>query len=113
MTITNLVYQEILGIGWLVNIDEVYFYIKDEDGKIGVDYVIDFKFLSIGFSNVMRRLGINTQLEELPQMRSDIKTHEGKFFNIKTYHDMYNSESIDIISKAFSNDIKMFGYTYE
>ena len=95
------------------NIDEVYFYIKDEDGKIGVDYVIDFKFLSIGFSNVMRRLGINAQLEELPQMRSDIKTHEGKFFNIKTYHDMYNSESIDIISKAFSNDIKMFGYTYE
>ena len=46
-------------------------------------------------------------------MRSDVRTHEGKFFNIKTYHDMYNSESIDIISDAFQNDIKMFGYTYE
>ena len=88
-------------------------YIKDNDGKIGVDYVIDFEFLSVGFSNVMRRLGIDVQLEEIPQMRSDVKTHEGKFFNIKTYHDMYNSESIDIISKAFSNDIKMFGYTYD
>ena len=97
----------------MANIDEVYSYIKDDDGKIGVDYVIDFKFLSIGFSCVMRRLGIDVQLEEIPQMRSDVKTHEGKFFNIKTYHDMYNSESVDIISDAFQNDIKMFGYTYE
>ena len=60
------------------NIDKVYSYIKDDDGKIGVDYVIDFKFLSIGFSCVMRRLGIDVQLEEIPQMRSDVKTHEGK-----------------------------------
>ena len=47
------------------NIDEVYYYIKDDDGKIGVDYVIDFKFLSIGFSCVTRRLGIDVQLEEI------------------------------------------------
>jgi|TARA_B100000073_G_scaffold273397_1_gene233234 hypothetical protein len=95
------------------NIDECYYYMKDNDGFISVDYVIEFSNLSNSFNNIMRKLGIEVVIPELPHMRSNVKTHSGKFFKINTYHDMYNSESVDIINDAFINDITLFGYTYE
>tara|TARA_A100001201_G_scaffold125203_1_gene109476 strand:+ start:626 stop:1330 length:705 start_codon:yes stop_codon:yes gene_type:complete len=95
------------------NIDEVFFYIKNENGKIGVDFVIDFSNISTGFKTVCKHLGIKATLKELTQMRSDVRTHSGRFFKIKSYHDMYDSESVDIIKENFSNDIKIFGYNYE
>ena len=95
------------------DIEECYYYVIDSDGKIAVDFVIEFSYLKLGFKTVCNKLGIDIALPELSQMKSDVKTHDGKFFNIESYHDMYNHKSIGIIEKAFENDILMFGYSYE
>ena len=84
-----------------------------DDGKIGVDFVIEFDNLKSSFSVLVKKLGLNVNLPELTQMRSNVRTHNGKYFNIKTYHEMYDNESVDIIYNNFKNDIKMFGYEYE
>jgi len=95
------------------NIDECYYHIKDEAGKIGVDFVIEFSLLKEGFDTLSKKLGIVSQLPEIPIMRSSVRTHTGRFFNINSYHEMYNSNSVDIIERNFKNDILMFGYEYE
>ena len=95
------------------DIEECYYYVIDSDGKIAVDFVIEFSYLKLVFKTLCNKLGIDTALPEFTQMRSDVKTHDGKFFNIESYHDMYNHKSIGIIEKAFENDILMFGYSYE
>ena len=46
---------------------------------------------------LVKKLGLNVNLPELTQMRSNVPTHNGKYFNIKTYHEMYDNESVDII----------------
>jgi hypothetical protein len=95
------------------NIKECYYYLMNDDGKIGVDFVIEFDNLKSSFSVLVKKLGLNVNLPELTQMRSNVRTHNGKYFNIKTYHEMYDNESVDIIYNNFKNDIKMFGYEYE
>lgn len=103
------------------NIEECYYYMSDKKGSIGVDFVIEFSTLEYGFSKVLEYLGLElphaisyyTSLPKIKHMRSGIRTHRGKFFDIKSYHEMYNDESINIIEKTFSNDISIFKYKYE
>ena len=97
----------------LRDIDECYYHIKDDNGKIGVDFVIEFSLLKEGFGALSKKLGIASQLPEIPIMRSGVRTHNGRFFDINSYHEMYNSNSVDIIESNFKNDILIFGYNYE
>ena len=46
-------------------------------------------------------------------MRSNKRTHQGKFYEINSYHNMYNNESVDIVRNSFINDVTLFNYEYE
>jgi len=97
------------------NISECFYYIKDKNNKIGVDFVIEFSELKKGLDTVLKNIELYNSvfMTEIPQMRSNKKTHDGRFYNIKSYHEMYNSKSVDIIKKYFINDITLFNYEYE
>ena len=97
------------------NINECFYYIKDKNNKIGVDFVIEFSRLNEGFDTVLKNIELYSRVSitEVPQMRSNKRTHQGKFYEISSYHDMYNNESVDIVRNSFINDVTLFNYQYE
>lgn len=77
-------------------------YITDDKGEIIVDYIGKFESLNESMKHVYNKINIPYQI--LP--------HENKSQR-KDYRSYYDSESIEIVSQLFQEEIKIFNYTFE
>jgi len=88
-------------IDWRVHKDlhlqKDFFYDKDQ---LLVDYVGKFETLEDEFVKICNILSIDAKLPHLNASR-----------NAKSYLDYYSNDSINMVSQAFEEDIKLFGYS--
>ena len=77
------------------------YWIKDYDGRIPMDLVVKFEELESGFREVVRALG--DQSLSLP--------HEN-MGGSGNYRDKYDDESAEIVSRFYSEEIGLFGYSF-
>jgi hypothetical protein len=88
-------------------------WITGDDGKLMVDYIVHFENLEANCAELFEGLGLPMfELPELPQMRSNIRTHDGYFQKIDSYHEMYSNEGRHIVETRFAKDIEMFNYEF-
>lgn len=75
-------------------------WLKDDQNKICIDRILKFENLKSDFKEVANIIGVNKQL---PHLNQTIKTN---------YKEYYDEETMEIVSNWFSEDIKLFGYTF-
>lgn len=80
-------------------IPQVYF-LKDDDGKIPIDFIGRFENIESDFRTICKKLSLTRSL-----------THKNRSSR-ETYTQYYNSELIDIVGKVYAEDIKTFGYSF-
>ncbi len=76
-------------------------WLKDFDGKIDIEKIIRFENLNEGINDVFKTLNIEHQLPHVN------KTHKSN------YKDFYDTETKNIISEWFHEDIAVFGYSFD
>lgn len=77
-------------------------WVKDEEGKVVVDYVCKFENLQDHFDVVCEKIGIEkTELQKL---------NKGKYK--KPYYEYYDDETIEIVANHAKEDIEHFGYKF-
>ena len=78
------------------------YWLKDFNGKLGMDYIGHFENLQEDIHKIFERLKINeTSLPHLLKGSSD------------DYRNFYDDESHNIITDIYREDIKTFGYKFE
>lgn len=75
-------------------------WLKDNEGKVSMDYVIRFESINEGFDHVKNVLGLDATLPHL-----NASDRAG-------FQSYYNDESRDIIARWFHEDIETFGYDF-
>ena len=78
------------------------FWIKNFNGNIPLDYIGSFENLANDFEKACNMMKIEPL--KLP--------HELKG-SANNYHDAYDSKSRDLISKAYREEIQLFGYSFD
>lgn len=78
-------------------------FICDDELRIKMDFVGKFENLSNDFSYIQHRL--NRPIVSLPKV--NVAT------NHKQYLNYYSDEAKSIVSSVYSNDIRIFGYSFE
>jgi chondroitin 4-sulfotransferase 11 len=78
------------------------YWITEEDGSIGVDFIGRFERLTEDWKVVQRNIGGVAEL-----------THQNKSGRVKDYRTYYNDRTAEIISHHFKDDIEMFGYKFD
>ena len=76
------------------------YWLKDFDGEINLDYIIQFENLNEDFKEVAEIIGVDPNL---PHLNSTKKTG---------YRDFYDDKTKKIVEKWFEEDIETFGYTF-
>ena len=74
------------------------------NGEICMDFVGRFENLKEDWQKVKNDIGINHISDLGHAMQSKLK--------IENYRDLYDSETIDIVSKIYKKDIEIFGYDF-
>ena len=78
-----------------------HYYLEDERGNIGVDFVGRYESLQDDYSLVRDTLSLG--VEVLPKCNESNHSH---------YTDYYDDETREFVGKRFAKDIKLFGYEY-
>ncbi len=71
------------------------------DGSLAVDKVFHFESLDAGFTEIAKRLGVPSVLEKKNRSERD------------DYRSYYEDETRDIVAEVYSQDVKLFGYSFE
>lgn len=79
-------------------------YLKDDRGKMAMNFVGRFERLQEDFDTVCARLKIPRQVLPHEQKAASQRGH---------YSDYYDAESRDWIAERYAEDIKAFGYSFE
>ncbi len=75
-------------------------WLKDNDGKISIDYVGKFESISEDFDQIKRDIGLDAAL---PHLNATQRTP------CQSY---YDAETRDIVARWFHEDIEVFGYSF-
>lgn len=75
-------------------------WLTDDGGRVLVDFICRFENLADDFNVVCRKIGRNPSL---PRLKASMRGN---------YSDYYDTESIEIVARWFSQDIENFGYTF-
>lgn len=78
------------------------YWLKNFKGKIDFDYIGKFEKIDETFN----------MIRETFDMNNVVFPHEKRTKNLD-YRDVYDNESIDLISKIYKDDIDAFNYTFE
>lgn len=76
-------------------------FVVDGNGKLIVDFIGRYESLERDFKKVCQRFGIEYNLPHLNQTPR------------KSYTSYYTPETIEVIAKAFKEDIEFFGYEFD
>jgi len=75
-------------------------WLKDDDGKISIDFIGKFESIYEDFSQIRKVIGIDAELPHLnASKRSD-------------YRHYYDDESRETVAQWFREDIELFGYRF-
>jgi hypothetical protein len=75
-------------------------WLKDDEGRISIDYIGKFESINADFDHIMRKIGIDTSLPYLnASKRSD-------------YRSYYDNTSRDTVAQWFKEDIDTFDYEF-
>lgn len=75
-------------------------WLKDDSGKISVDFIGRFEHIERDFNRVAKEIGTSASLQHLNSSKRD------------DYHSYYDAGSRDAVARWFSEDIDRFGYTF-
>jgi hypothetical protein len=75
-------------------------FIYSQDGELLVDFVGRFENIDADFKAICSRIGISTSLPKV------------NVSNSIPYRQYYNSETRELVRRAFDTDIKLFGYDF-
>jgi chondroitin 4-sulfotransferase 11 len=75
-------------------------WLKDDDGKITIDFIGKFESINEDFRQIRNAIGIDA---ELPHLNASKRSG---------YRHYYDDESREIVSKWFQEDIELFGYHF-
>ena len=76
-------------------------WLSDDEGEIAINHIARFENLDWEFKRLCLRLGITANL---PHVKSS---------NRGDYREYYDEESMEVVSDWFTQDIKLFGYSFE
>jgi len=77
-------------------------YVLGSEGKLIVDFVGYFERIEEDFAEVCRRIGIPARLQ--PAQASHAR---------RDYRSCYTAETRELVARAYSKDIDLFGYSFE
>jgi len=75
-------------------------WLKDDEGKISLDYIGRFESINEDFDHIMNAIGLDA---ELPHLNASSRA---------AYQSYYNDETRDIVAHWFREDIEAFEYSF-
>jgi chondroitin 4-sulfotransferase 11 len=75
-------------------------WLKDNEGKISIDFVGKFESINEDFNQIKRVIGLDV---DLPHLNASKRT---------SYQSYYDDETRDIVARWFHEDIEYFGYEF-